>query len=205
MIAMTGDLIQDDSRDAYERFKEHFSVLGLPVHCVPGNHDIPSYMQESLTAEPFYYCSSVRLGKWLVIGIDSSKANSAGGHVSSVEIDRLNDLAKASAADHVLICLHHPPLPVGSVWLDGVGLDNGTEFLDALSALGNVRACLFGHVHQAFEAEHDGLRIIGTPSTCRQFLPHSDVFAVDDRPPAYRRVELRIDGAIESELIWVHE
>ncbi|WP_257739308.1 metallophosphoesterase [Woeseia oceani] len=203
MIAMTGDLIQDDSRDAYVRFREHFSSLGLPVHCVPGNHDVRDFMQEALTAEPFHYCGSFQHDQWLVAGIDSCKTKSAGGHVAPQEIDRLGTLVAESTAEHVLVCLHHPPLPVGSKWLDGVGLDNSDELLTALSAMGKVRGCLFGHVHQAFETDHNGLRIIGTPSTCRQFLPGSDDFALDDRPPAYRRVELQADGTIESELIWV--
>ena len=49
------------------------------------------------------------------------------------------------------------------------------------------------------------MRIIATPSTCRQFLPGSDDFAVDNRPPAYRRITLLDDGSCETELIWVDE
>jgi Icc protein len=62
---------------------------------------------------------------------------------------------------------------------------------------------LFGHVHQQYEGEHEGIRIIGTPSTCRQFKPGSDDFALDDEPPAYRRITLNSDGSINSELISV--
>jgi hypothetical protein len=31
----------------------------------------------------------------------------------------------------------------------------------------------------------------------------SDEFAVDDNPPAYRRIELHDDGNHDNELIWV--
>ena len=58
-------------------------------------------------------------------------------------------------------------------------------------------------MHQVYDAGHDGIRLIATPSTCRQFLPHADEFAVDDRPPAYRCIELQADGGIDLELIWV--
>ena len=61
-------------------------------------------------------------------------------------------------AEHVLICLHHPPLPVGSKWLDQVGLKNGDEFLRIIGRPGNVRAAIFGHVHQEFEGAHDAIR-----------------------------------------------
>ncbi|MEA3150724.1 MAG: hypothetical protein QOD56_1663, partial [Gammaproteobacteria bacterium] len=36
-----------------------------------------------------------------------------------------------------------------------------------------------------------------------QFQPHSDRYAVDSRPPAYRRFDLRADGSIHSEVRWV--
>lgn len=103
-----------------------------------------------------------------------------------------------------MICLHHPPVDMGSAWLDTVGLRNGEEFLQRVQSLGRVRLAVFGHVHQPYDREHDGIRIIGTPSTCRQFLPGSDDFAVDDRPPAYRRITLHDDGSSDTKLIWVN-
>jgi len=90
-----------------------------------------------------------------------------------------------------------------SKWLDTVGLDNGDEFLVRAASSGRVRAAIFGHVHQHYDAEHDGIRLVATPSTCRQFLPRADEFAVDDRPPAYRLIELHADGSINAELMWV--
>ena len=68
---------------------------------------------------------------------------------------------------------------------------------------GNVRVAIFGHVHQEFEAEHESIKIIGTPSTCRQFMVASSDFALDDNPPAYRRISLHADGSVENELIWL--
>jgi len=92
---------------------------------------------------------------------------------------------------------------MNSRWLDSVGLRNADEFLDAISVSPKVRCALFGHVHQAFESSWANIRIIGTPSTCRQFKVGSDEFALDENPPAYRRISLASDGSIESELIWV--
>ncbi|MEQ9562050.1 MAG: phosphodiesterase, partial [Woeseiaceae bacterium] len=94
-------------------------------------------------------------------------------------------------------------LKVGSAWLDSVGLRNASEFLATIAASGKVRAAIFGHVHQAFDGEHAGIRIIGTPSTCRQFAVNSDAFALDGNPPAYRRLELYADGSIQNELVWL--
>ncbi len=50
---------------------------------------------------------------------------------------------------------------------------------------------------------HESVRVIGTPSSCAQFKPFEDEFALDDKPPAYRRIILNSDGSIETELIWL--
>lgn len=203
LVALTGDLIQDDTRGAYSRVRDMLAMFDVPVHCVPGNHDVRSLMQEVLRPPRFRYCETMVLANWLIAGIDSCVEGKAGGKISKDELSRLAGILSATNAEHVLICLHHPPLPVGSRWLDSVGLENGLEFLEQLASSSKVRAAIFGHVHQAFDGEHAGIRIIGTPSTCRQFSMHSDDFSLDDNPPAYRRLELLSDGSIESKLIWV--
>jgi Icc protein len=205
MVAMTGDLIQDDSREAYDRFCESMLPLGLPVYCVPGNHDICEMMKDALAGRDFYYCDAALVGNWLIAGIDSCLGDDAGGRVDDAEMERLSKLLEETSARHVLICLHHPPLPVGSKWLDQIGLRNGEEFLRLISQTGKVRAAIFGHVHQAFEGSYESINIIGTPSTCRQFKVASDKFALDSNPPAYRRISLHGDGSIDTELIWLSD
>lgn len=203
LVALTGDLIQDDSAAAYGHCRELFGGLGLPIQCVPGNHDVRGMMRDELPEPPFTYCGAVNCGNWLIAGIDSCDAGRAGGVVTGEEFARMRSVIASSDADHVLVCLHHPPVAVGSAWLDSVGLDNGGQLLSELADDGRVRMALFGHVHQAYDAMHEGIRIVGTPSTCRQFVPASDEFAVDDRPPAYRRLSLLPDGTVETEVIWV--
>ena len=203
LVAMTGDLIQDESREAYERFCELMLPLGLPVYCVPGNHDIRAMMKDALARPEFHYCESVMHGDWLITGIDSCIHDDAAGRIDDREMERLAKLLEETVAEHVLICLHHPPLLVGSKWLDQVGLRNGEEFLRLIARSGKVRAAIFGHVHQAYEGSYDSIQIIGTPSTCRQFKVASDEFALAENSPAYRRVSLHSDGSVDTELIWL--
>jgi Icc protein len=201
-VALTGDIVQDDSAEAYGHCRDLVSALGLPVFCVPGNHDVPQLMRRTLPDPPFSCCSSFEAGNWLVVGIDSCVDGRAGGRIAESELRRMEDTIAASQAEHVMICLHHPPVPMGSKWLDSVGLDNGDEFLARAAASGRVRVAICGHVHQQYDAVHDGIRLITTPSTCRQFLPGADEFAVDDNPPAYRRIELWPDGRVDTVLVW---
>lgn len=203
LVALTGDLVQDDSREAYGRVRDLFGSLELPTYCVPGNHDVRPVMREELQAPPFHYCAVSTHRNWTIVGVDSCLEGKALGRIDAGELQRLARSLEESVSDHALVCLHHPPLPVGSAWLDTVGLDNSQEFLELIASSGKVRAVIFGHVHQAFESEYAGIRIIGTPSTCRQFAVGSDDFALDEKPPAYRRLELNPDGSIDHELVWI--
>ena len=68
-----------------------------------------------------------------------------------------------------------------------------------------MRAIAWGHVHQSFDGLRHGVRLLATPSTCAQFLPNADNFAVDRRPPGYRTLELRADGTLLTEVVWVEQ
>ena len=202
-MLITGDLVQDDSKEAYDRFRELLLPLKLRLHCVPGNHDVRDLMRPICSRPPFSYCARESIGEWLVVGLDSCITGDAGGEISDEEFARLDTIVEASSAPNILVNLHHPPVPMGSAWLDTVTLRNGEQFLERLASYGRVRLAIFGHVHQPYDAEHSGIRVIGTPSTCRQFRPHSDEFDVDEKPPAYRRLTLNQDGSFATELIWV--
>jgi 3',5'-cyclic-AMP phosphodiesterase len=202
-VLITGDLIQDDSAAAYDRFRDLLLPLNLRIHCVPGNHDVRDLMKSICRRPPFSYCAKEEIRDWLLLGLDSCLSGDAGGEISADEFERLDAIISASTAKHILISLHHPPLPMGSNWLDTVMLRNGEKLLEKLQACGRVRLLVFGHVHQEYESEHHGIQIIGTPSTCRQFKPRSEDFDVDEHPPAYRRITLHADGSSESKLVWV--
>lgn len=203
LTLVTGDLVQDDSREAYEHCARLLATLQMPVICIPGNHDVRPLMRDVLERWPISYCSSTEIGPWLIAGIDSCLDGSAGGRVSLPELRRLETVLRESAASYALVALHHQPVPVGTRWLDEVGLQNGEDFLRSTAKAGKSTVALFGHVHQAFDGKRNGIRILGTPSTCRQFRVGSDVFAVDDLPPAYRRLNLRASGGVDTEVIWI--
>ena len=82
-------------------------------------------------------------------------------------------------------------------------MENASEFLTVIDKHRNVRAVVWGHVHQAYDSLRKGVRLISTPSTCAQFMPHADQFEVDVRPPAYRTFELKPDGTLLTEVVWI--
>ena len=201
-LLVTGDIVQDDPA-GYAHFRRLFGSLGLPVLCLPGNHDDPVRMREVLTDPPFVAGGHLELGRWRVILLDSVVPGKAGGALSQTSLAAL-DAALAQAGERpALVCLHHHPVPMHSRWLDQVGLVNAPAFFAVIDRHPNVRGILWGHVHQSFDVLRKGVRLLGTPSTCAQFKPHAENFELDPRPAAYRTLELRADGSIVTEVVWM--
>ena len=200
-VLVTGDLVQDDA-SGYARFRNMFGGLNLPVLCIPGNHDEPAAMRRALGSEPFRICGAHEFGGWQFVMLDSYDPGHVGGRLTQDELARLDD-ALSSCAKHAMVCLHHHPVAMGSRWLDGIGLANSDDFWRVIDSHQQVRAVTWGHVHQAHEGRRGAVELFATPSTGAQFLPYSDRYEVDSRPPAYRRYDLHADGRIDSEVHWV--
>jgi Icc protein len=202
-IIATGDLVQDETRQGYKRFRDAIGTLGVPVHCIPGNHDSPPIMAEVLAKPPFYFCGSRSYGNWRLIMLNSAIRWDDSGRLETDQLKFLESTLAANTGQFTLIAMHHQPLAVGSQWLDGIGLRNSKDFLDIVDRHTHVRAVAWGHVHQAFEKMCDSVLFFSTPSTGSQFLPDSDVFMVDSKPPGYRWIDLHPDGSINTEVVWL--
>lgn len=204
-IVVTGDLVQDETRAGYERLREMLAACELPVFCIPGNHDAPELMASVLSAPPFQLNGDWQIGNWRLIFLNSYCRGDDGGRLPREELQRLADGLQQENADHYAIFLHHQPVPMGSRWLDGVGLRNADELLEIVDGSSRVRGLVWGHVHQASDRRRHGVRLLSTPSTCLQFLPNSDDFALDSRPPGYRWLDLHANGRIDSQVAWLEE
>ncbi len=201
-LLLTGDLVQDEA-GGYRQLAALLAPSGIPVLCLPGNHDLPRDLAALLPAPPFDLAPVTRLGGWAILLLDTSVPGAAHGRLGPAALGALDTLLSAHAGAHVLLCLHHQPVPIGSLWLDAIGLRDGDALLELARRHGNVRGLLWGHVHQDFDEYRDGMRLMGTPSTCFQFSPGLAGFAIDRRPPGYRWLTLHPDGRIESQVVWL--
>ncbi|MBV6415588.1 MAG: 3',5'-cyclic adenosine monophosphate phosphodiesterase CpdA [Steroidobacteraceae bacterium] len=199
---VTGDLVQDDP-GGYAALRRLLAALDRPVHCIPGNHDLIAEMRAALAGPPFVLGGHFDSGAWRIVMLDSSVPGTASGTLAPAALAQLDHALGTAGTRPALVCLHHHPVDMGSRWLDQVGLVNRDDFLAVIDHHPNVRAVLWGHVHQEFDGVRHGVRLLATPSTCAQFLPGADDFAVDPKPPAYRVVELHDDGRLETRVEWV--
>ncbi len=201
LVFLTGDLVQDDSREAYRNLRAIVDRLRLPVHVVPGNHDVPEFIREELAH--YVYCGCFRGAGWTLIGLSTHAKGRVDGVIEADELARVEDILTRADTSAVALFLHHPPVSLDSRWMDAIGLENRESLFALVERFPAVRVIVFGHAHQAFDRRTETIRIVGTPSTGRQFRPRSDEFALDDRPPAYRRLEFRPNGRFDTELIWI--
>ena len=197
LILATGDLSQDGSPESYRRFHERIGCFGAPVYWLPGNHDLSDVMRGEKAVGEMSPCV-VDAGGWRLVLLDSTIRGKVPGRVSAEELEFLRD-ALASAGDrHVLVALHHQPVPVGAAWLDEQKVGNGEELLAVLDTCPGLRAVIWGHVHQDFRTERNGVRFMSVPSTCVQFEPGSVDFAIDRQNPGYRWLDLHPDGRVDT-------
>jgi len=198
LVIASGDLAHDGSAQAYRHLHTCFSRLGVPIYCLPGNHDEAVVLRANSEGGRLLSNRSICIGGWLLLFLDSTVAGSDGGHLTEKELDEL-DTALASNPDlPALVCLHHQPVNIGSRWLDTMAVDNPEAFFGIIDRHPQVRAVIWGHVHQTFEQQRNGVRLLSAPSTCIQFLPGSEEFAVDMIPPGYRWLELYPDGTFKT-------
>ena len=197
-IVLTGDLVHDAKAVAYQELRRRFDALGVPYYCIPGNHDRLDLLVGHLDAGAASALRVVAAGTWDLLLLDSTVPNQEGGHLSANTLAGLAVHRGAVHARPTLVFMHHHLVPLGSRWIDTMQVDNSAEVIAELARNPGIRAIVYGHVHQAAEQHSHGLRLLATPSTCVQFLPGSDDFALDPRTPGYRWLELYPDGRLET-------
>jgi len=200
-MVLTGDLVDIPSPEAYGRLRALLRGRRYPVVCLAGNHDDPVMMDQLLNAGALSTSRVLDFDSWRVLMLKDWLVGSDGGRFAPNELDFLHRELTAAGKVPVLICLHHQPVPIGSPWMDAMGLDNAAELFAVTDSFNMVRAMAWGHIHQEFSTERRGIALWGTPSTCVQFLPGAGEYRVDTLAPGFRTFELQPGGALTSRVI----
>lgn len=207
-ILATGDIAQDGSAQAYQRFLELAQPLAPLLRGLPGNHDSNDVFRKVWND---HAQAITDIGHWRLVLLDSTITKSSAGHIAADQLELLREASRTAGDRHVLVAVHHNPIPIGSKWLDGMMIDNGHALLGLLQDSPNVKGLIWGHVHQEFDsiynfgATRHTLRMLAVPATCVQFMPRSPRFCLDNVDPGYRKLELHDDGQIVTEIVRVPE
>ncbi|MDL2183023.1 3',5'-cyclic-AMP phosphodiesterase [Pseudomonas sp. ChxA] len=197
LVLATGDLSQDGTFESYQQFRDLTRQIDAPARWIPGNHDEPQVMaqaaEHSDLLEPV-----VDIGHWRVTLLDSAVPGSVPGYLQDSQLQLLAQALSEAPNRHHLVCFHHHPVSIGCAWMEPIGLRNPEALFAVLDRFPQVKAVLWGHVHQEIDRERNGVRLLASPSTCIQFAPGSEDFKVSEQAPGYRWLRLHADGRLET-------
>lgn len=196
-LVCSGDISNDgNSLSPYYRLLNKLPV-GIPQLWLPGNHDDNLLMQEAIAGSQ-QFLGDYALGNWHITLLDSSIPKKTPGYIQSSELERAMRVLQKYPDKYHMIVMHHHLQKVGSYWIDQQVVGNYQQVLDVLAQYPQLRIISSGHVHQDNYQRHQHLDLYTTPSTCVQFLPNSQEFALDEAMPGLRYFSLYDDGRYET-------
>ncbi|HED16840.1 MAG TPA: phosphodiesterase, partial [Gammaproteobacteria bacterium] len=164
LILATGDLSDDGSDASYQALNRVFGKLPIPIMPLPGNHDLPERVSACLDASNILHEGYQVYDHWQIITLNSARPNHVGGQLAPDQLLWLQQRLRAEPERHTLIALHHPPVEVGSRWMDEIMLASADELFKILDQHQQVRAVIWGHIHQEYSSLRNNVQLLGTPS-----------------------------------------
>ncbi len=197
-LVVTGDHTHDELPQTYQAVREILGPWLDRLWQVPGNHDDRALLRSAF-ADRIDGAGAARVNfafpanRWLCLGLDTQVPGDVAGLMDASQVAWIRQQLAAHEPEAVALFLHHPPVLMGSAWMDRIGLEGRELLQELLEQDASIRLVCCGHVH--YESTHTLGRatVVTTPSTGLQFLPAGDVTTFDTAPPGYRVVELEGD------------
>jgi 3',5'-cyclic-AMP phosphodiesterase len=194
-VVITGDHTHDEQPGSYEAVRSILAPFADRLRQLPGNHDDRTILRTAFPARiggsgaeriNFQFCC----GDWMCLGLDSQDPGKVPGLFDNEQANWLTSQLDESDKPAVALFIHHPPVDVGSQWMDAIGLV-GRESLQSIIKSDPRIQCVFcGHVHHEFESSLHQARVFTTPATGLQFSPDGATPTFAAKPPGYRVIEL---------------
>lgn len=195
-VVITGDHTHDELPATYQALRLILAPWMDRLWQVPGNHDdravLRSVFSDRISGQRADRINfSFIAGLWLCLGLDTHLPGSVSGLIDSDQVDWIREQIRQHDPTRVALFMHHPPVDLGSVWMDRIGLA-GKEFLqDLIGRDDRIRLVCCGHVHHESRHQIGKAEILTTPSTAIQFDPRGDVTTFTTAPPGWRIIELQ--------------
>jgi Icc protein len=204
LLLISGDLCQDESWAGYVRLGQVLEELvpSLPVALLAGNHDQILFLGAVLGRRAVVAPYALALGPWELLLLDSHRPGQTAGWLGHRQLEWL-ERHLASGHAPVLVAVHHPPVPIGDSFFDGIALKDGDRLMECLRPSGRVQGLVFGHVHQHWHGtrEDGAMELWGCPSTLCGFGPVQPCPLGRADDPGGRLLELHPWGEIRQRLL----
>lgn len=207
-VLISGDLVEDGSRQEYELLAELLAPLKaeIPIYLAPGNHDEREAMREVLRAHGYSYLPAeghlqyvVDLGELRLLSLDTVVPGEPGGYLCEERLAWL-DARLAEDPRPTIVMQHHPPFVTGLVRMDRMGLSNASDEAQVVRKHSHVIRILSGHLHRSICSGFAGTMAMTAPSCAHAVeldLQTEGRLAVLREPPA-ASVHLWKDGNLVS-------
>lgn len=195
-VAITGDLTMRARRREFAAACDWILGLKVPVTVEVGNHDLPYFNLAERFLDPYRRFRAIAalierpiaIGGVAIIPLKTTaraqwRLNWSKGWVTRSALARaLAQIDALPAGTRVLVACHHPLVEVGT---RGTALTRGGERALRALARRNVLAVLSGHVHDAFDLQHETaagpVRMIGAGTLSRR---------VRSTPPSFNELTI---------------
>jgi len=194
-LVVTGDHTHDELPETCEAVREILRPWLDRLWQVPGNHDdravLRSVFADRIRGEGAERVNFVfEADGWLCLGLDTQLPGQVRGLMDEAQLAWIREQLDAHDPDRAVLFLHHPPVLLGSVWMDTIGLE-GRELVQSLLRQDpRIRLVCSGHVHHESAHEVGAALVVTTPSTGLQFSPAGTTTTFANDPPGYRVIEL---------------
>jgi 3',5'-cyclic AMP phosphodiesterase CpdA len=209
-VIVSGDLTDCGLDEEYEVVVAGLRRLPMPVHVIPGNHDLRGPFVKALSrlcgelpAEGFVHYAVDRYPVRL-IALDSVVEGETGGRFCHDQQEWLRaELARGNGRP-TLIMIHHPPFSVAVNGMDTLGLENARALERIVRDHPEIERVVCGHYHRPITVRFGGTVGFAAPSVAHQVALDlrpgtSNRFIME--PPAFAVHVWRSDSGIVTHLM----
>ncbi|OSQ38387.1 phosphodiesterase [Thalassospira mesophila] len=169
LCIVSGDLTHDGTPTQYALFAATIAALPMPVHLIPGNHDLREPLLAALpqTAHDengFINYAFIHNGIKIIL-LDTLSDGEDSGILCPRRLAWLANELQQSRDLPCLVFMHHPPVAVGLPFMDSISLQNADEFGEVLQTHPAIRHIFFGHVHRPCHGVWRGIPFTGGASS----------------------------------------
>jgi 3',5'-cyclic AMP phosphodiesterase CpdA len=155
-----GDLVEHFVPEAYAALVDGLRPLAMPVRLMMGNHDERAMLRDAWPAldddGDGFAQAAIHHADGVVLLLDTSEPGTHEGAYCLKRQAWLTRALEAAGEAPVLVCMHHPPMALGT-WSDRSRQRDHEALGAILAGSGKVRHMLMGHTHRACSGTWHGI------------------------------------------------
>ena len=193
LLLATGDLVERGEAEEYERLRELFDPLTMPVYLIPGNHDdrenLPRVFgrHRYLPRDGGFIQYVVEDWPVRLVALDTLIPGESGGRLCAERVAWLDERLAEAAERPTVVFMHHPPFVTGMRKMDEMGLDGTGALAEVIRRHPQVERLVCGHLHRSIVRRFAGTVACTAPATAHQLaldLGDAPRLATVMEPPA---------------------